>query len=166
MVGGEQRRVKVPLATGNKYVGLVFVFSTATGELLAIFPTGLYKRFASASPTRSANILRARIPRSWPFTVQAGRPTGFIGNVQSIADQSTVFSPTKEKPRGFVQRMRENTGAELRAVSSPEAAARGAEIVALATNALEPFFFGEHQRRHAYHHGAAERDDARRLGAL
>ena len=34
VIGGRQRRVKVPLAMGGKYVGLVFVFSTATGELL------------------------------------------------------------------------------------------------------------------------------------
>ncbi len=40
-VDGERRRVKVPLAMGNRYVGLVFLFSTATGELLAIFPDGL-----------------------------------------------------------------------------------------------------------------------------
>jgi ornithine cyclodeaminase/alanine dehydrogenase-like protein (mu-crystallin family) len=37
-----QRRVKVPLAQGSKYVGLVFVFSVASGELLAIFPDGFH----------------------------------------------------------------------------------------------------------------------------
>ena len=40
-IAGRQRRVKVPLAMGSKYVGLVFVFSIETGELLAIFPDGL-----------------------------------------------------------------------------------------------------------------------------
>ena len=40
-VDGKKRRVKTPLAMGNKYVGLVFLFSTDTGELLAIFPDGL-----------------------------------------------------------------------------------------------------------------------------
>ena len=38
MLTGRRRRVKVPLAMGGKYLGLVFVFSASTGELLAIFP--------------------------------------------------------------------------------------------------------------------------------
>ncbi|MFM2129401.1 MAG: hypothetical protein RL477_947, partial [Pseudomonadota bacterium] len=40
-IGNTQRRVKVPAAPGNRYVGLVLLFSTANGEPLAIFPDGV-----------------------------------------------------------------------------------------------------------------------------
>ena len=39
-VGENIRRVKVPAAPGERYTGLVLLFSTETGEPLAIFPDG------------------------------------------------------------------------------------------------------------------------------
>ena len=35
-----KRQVKLPLAPGNRYTGLVMLFSVETGEPLAIFPDG------------------------------------------------------------------------------------------------------------------------------
>ena len=37
---GNIRRVKVPCAPNDRYVGLVLLFSCETGEPLAILPTG------------------------------------------------------------------------------------------------------------------------------
>lgn len=48
VIGGRQRRVKVPRAGGGKYVGLVLVFSNESGELVAIFPTATCRRSVSA----------------------------------------------------------------------------------------------------------------------
>ena len=42
--GNNVRREKVPAAPGNRYVGLVLLFSTETGEPLAIFPDGVMQR--------------------------------------------------------------------------------------------------------------------------
>src|SRR5882724_11656825 len=39
-----QRRVKVPAAPNERYVGLVLLFSTHTGEPLAIYPDGVVQR--------------------------------------------------------------------------------------------------------------------------
>lgn len=41
---GGLRRVKVPAAPNNRYVGLVLLFSTQTGEPLAIYPDGIVQR--------------------------------------------------------------------------------------------------------------------------
>jgi hypothetical protein len=41
---GGMRRVKVPAAPGNRYVGLVLLFSSHTGEPLAIMPDGVIQR--------------------------------------------------------------------------------------------------------------------------
>src|ERR671932_678770 len=43
LVGGKPRRVKQPLADG-RWVGLVLLFSTETGKLLAMFPDGVMQR--------------------------------------------------------------------------------------------------------------------------
>src|SRR6201986_2147781 len=42
--GNTIRREKVPAAPGNRYVGLVLLFSTENGEPLAIFPDGVMQR--------------------------------------------------------------------------------------------------------------------------
>src|SRR5258708_37221170 len=42
--GGNERRVKVPSAPNARYVGLVLLFSSETGEPLAIFPDGVVQR--------------------------------------------------------------------------------------------------------------------------
>ena len=41
---GNMRRVVVPSAPGNRYVGLVLLFSTVNGEPLAIFQDGIMQR--------------------------------------------------------------------------------------------------------------------------
>src|SRR5204863_8315443 len=44
LVGGKPRRVKQPLAPGGRWVGVVLLFSTETGKLLAMFPDGVMQR--------------------------------------------------------------------------------------------------------------------------
>jgi len=143
MVGGRHRRVKVPLAMGNKYVGLVFVFSTATGELLAVFPDGLMQAIrVGVTNALSAKYLARKdssVMALYGSGWQAGPALTAMCKVLPI-EEVRIFSPTERNREAFVRRMRESAGAQLRAVSSPEEAAEGADIVALATNALDPFF--------------------------
>src|SRR3954467_15691375 len=45
LVGNKRRRVKVPAAPNDRYVGLVLLFSIQNGEPLAILPDGVMQRF-------------------------------------------------------------------------------------------------------------------------
>src|SRR5260370_7742466 len=45
------KRVKVPSAPHARYVGLVLLFSTATGEPLAIYPDGVVQRMRTGAPS-------------------------------------------------------------------------------------------------------------------
>src|SRR5438067_678726 len=45
LVEGLRRRVKVPAAPGNRWLGLVLLFSTTNGELLSIMNDGVLQRF-------------------------------------------------------------------------------------------------------------------------
>ena len=142
-VDGERRRVKVPLAMGNKYVGLVFLFSTATGELLAIFPDGLVQ----AIRVGVTNALSAKYMGRPESSVLGLYGSGWQARAGLLAmcsampiRQVRVFSPTVGHRRRFADEMNGQVNAEVRTVDTPADAAHGADIVLLATNALVPFF--------------------------
>src|SRR4029078_11578599 len=43
--GGAMRREKLPMLPGNRWMGIVLLFSSANGELLAIMNDGVLQRF-------------------------------------------------------------------------------------------------------------------------
>ncbi|MGH7824504.1 MAG: ornithine cyclodeaminase family protein [Candidatus Binatia bacterium] len=142
-VAGEQRRVKVPLAMGSKFVGLVFVFSTTTGELLAILPDG----FVQAIRVGVTNALSAKYMGRSDSSVLAVYGSGWQARPALLAmckvlpiQEIRVYSPTQGNRESFAKEMSQKVAAKIFAVPDPEKASRGADIVALATNALDPFF--------------------------
>ncbi len=58
--GGRIIKDKVPAAPGNKWVGLVLLFSAESGEPLAIFPDGFIQGLESRPAARSAARYLAR----------------------------------------------------------------------------------------------------------
>src|SRR5882672_1231272 len=69
--GGNERRVKVPSAPNARYVGLVLLFSSETGEPLAIFPDGVVQRMRVGA----ANALGAKY-----LARQDSRHVGILGS--------------------------------------------------------------------------------------
>lgn len=143
VVGGRQRRVKIPLAMGGKYVGLVFVFSTSTGELLAIFPDG----FIQAIRVGVTNALSAKYMARSDCSVMGVYGSGWQARPAVLAmcrvlplREIKIYSPTQSNRENFAAEMRRIIAADVIAVSSPEDAAKHADVVALTTNALDPFF--------------------------
>ena len=57
---GGIRKDKLPVAGGDKYVGLVMLFSTETGEPLAIFPDGYVQKLRVAGASAIAARYLAR----------------------------------------------------------------------------------------------------------
>jgi len=143
IVDGKQRRVKLPLANGNRYVGLVLVFSIETGELLAIFPDGLMQAIrVGVTNALSAKYLarhNSSVMALYGSGWQAGPALTAMCKVLPIKE-IRVFSPTKDNREAFVRKMSRSLGVKLIPVASPQEAANGADIVSLATNALDPFF--------------------------
>jgi alanine dehydrogenase len=140
VVGGALRRVKVPKA-GGRWVGLVQLYSSETGELLAIFPDGVAQRmrvgatnglgvkYLARKNARSAGIIGS----GW----QAGTQLMALLEARSI-EEIRVFSLTKENRDAFVEEMRKLTGANIRAVDSPEECVRDVDIIMAATSSIEP----------------------------
>ena len=132
-VGGLPRRVKQPLANG-RWVGLVLLFSTETGALLAMFPDGVMQRMrvGAASGLALKHLARedvstlALIGTGW----QAGAQLMAARAVRNFREVR-VYSPRRESREAFAA---ENEN--VRAVASVEACVEGADVILAATSSM------------------------------
>ena len=137
--GSRVIKTKIPSAPGDKYVGLVMLFSTVTGEPLAIFPDGVVQRMRVASSSALAARYLARPDAStlalFGSGWQAGSHLPAMCAVRPIK-LVKVFSPTKANLEAFVKDLQPKVSAEVRAAENPEDAVRDADIIATTTNSL------------------------------
>ena len=135
------RRQKVAAAPGGRYVGLVLLFSTETGEPLAIYPDGVVQRMrvGAISGLAAKYLARANaadvalIGTGWQAGGQALAVTA-VRNVKRIR----CFSPKRERRDEFAREMQAKLGVEIVPAESAREAVAGADIVLCATNSLEP----------------------------
>src|SRR5437763_8600349 len=138
LVGGKPRRVKQPLANG-RWVGLVLLFSTETGQLLAMFPDGVMQRLrvGATSGLGLKHLARedvktlALIGSGW----QAGTQLAAALAVRKFREVR-VWSPRRESREAFVAEARRRHDVELRAMESAAACVEGADVIAAATSAM------------------------------
>ena len=139
-VGENIRRVKVPAAPGERYTGLVLLFSIETGEPLAIFPDGEVQpmRVAGTSALAAKYLAKdgarsvALIGTGW----QAQAQLRAIDTVHEISDYR-VYSTRKENRDRFAMEWSEKLGTQIRPCATAEEAVADADIVLLATNSIE-----------------------------
>ncbi len=149
-VGGSTRREKVPAAPGNRYVGLVLLFSTVNGEPLAIFPDGLVQRMRVGATNGLACRYLARedaktaaiIGSGW----QAGAQAMAIAAVRPIT-RFRCYSPNKANREAFARDMSTRLGIDVVPAATVEEAIADADIVACATSALDPIIGHNHIRK-------------------
>jgi alanine dehydrogenase len=142
--GNNIRREKVPAAPGDRYVGLVLLFSTENGEPLAIFPDGVMQRLRVGA----ANGLGVKhLARKNAKTVgilgsgwQAGAQLMAVCAVRPI-ETIRCFSPNVQNREAFASEMSAVLGVTVTPVDSPEEAIGGADVVMCASNTLDPIFF-------------------------
>lgn len=137
---GTVRKDKQPLADG-RWVGLVLLFSTSTGEPLAIFPDGAVQRMrvGGSNGVAARHLARADaevyglLGAGW----QAGAQLMAMATARSLREVR-VYSPNPEHRAAFAEYYAEKLALPIRAVSTTEEAVRGAHIVGMATNAVGP----------------------------
>ena len=140
-VHGATRLEKLPLAGKGMFVGLVQLFSSETGELLAIMPDGLIQQ------------TRVGVTSALGMKVMARKNSGILGLIGSGGQAKAhyrfmtammplkkvkVFSPNPEHRKAFVEEMAKETGVPGEAVGSAEEATRDCDIVCSATNSSQP----------------------------
>src|SRR4029434_10512531 len=119
------------------------LFSTKTGEPLAIFPDGYVQKLRVAGATaiaarylapKDAKVM-ALLGSGW----QASAPLVTLSMVRNL-ERVKVFSPTPESRRRFVEEWGASVPAEVVETASVEAAIAGADIITATTNSTSALF--------------------------
>lgn len=142
--GNNMRRVKVPAAPGGRYVGLVLLFSSQTGEPLAIMPDGVMQRIRVGAANGLAVKYLARKDAGVVGILGSGWQAGAqLMAVCCVRDIKTIrcFSPNRERREAFAQEMTGVLGVEVVPAAQPEDAIGGADIVMCATNSIDNILF-------------------------
>jgi alanine dehydrogenase len=138
---GGIRKDKQRTAPGEKFVGLILLFSTRNGEPLAIMPDGVIQRLRVAC----ANALGAKYMAPPNASIYALIGSGWQASAQAEAmalvrslKEIRIYSPTPAKRERLAAELKERLGIDVRAVDDARTAVRGAHIVGAATNSLTP----------------------------
>lgn len=133
VVAGHRRRVKQPLANG-RWVGLVLLFSTETGALLAMFPDGVMQRLRVGA---ASGLALNRLARKDVETL-ALIGTGWQAGAQLMAARAVrrfrkvkVFSPRAESRAAFVAEF-----PDVQPVETIEQCVAGADVIAASTSSM------------------------------
>lgn len=141
--GGRTRKVKVPAAPGGRWVGLILLFSTETGEPLAILPDGVLQRMRVGASSGLAIRYLSR-PDASRLTIlgsgwQAYAQVMAAAAVRPISE-IRVFSPNRDNAQAFANSVEQKLELTTTVFASPEEAVSTADIVLCATNSLQAVF--------------------------
>ncbi len=137
---GTMRREKIPAAPGGRWVGLVLLFSTETGEPLAIFPDGYLQRLRVGATNGLGAKYLARSDASEVALIGSGwQASGQAMAITSVCKVKRIrcYSPNADHCATFASNMSSTLGVEVIAVESPEKAIKGADVVLCATNTVD-----------------------------
>jgi alanine dehydrogenase len=139
VVAGTARRVKQPKADG-RWVGLVFLFSTETGALLAVMPDGVMQRLRVGAANGIGLDYLARDDVRTLAIIGSGWQAG--GQLMAALatrpfETVRVFSPRAERREAFVAEAKaRHPGVEIGSVDSAEACVDGADVIMAATSSM------------------------------
>lgn len=139
--GGALRQRRVPGTPDRMFCGLIYLYSSVTGELLAIIHDGYLQKFrvAGTAAVGAKHLARADarvvglLGTGWQAQA-AVHCFAALGHLERIQ----VFSPTPGKKEAFAAQMSQEAGIEVVPVTSARDAVRGADIVYMATNSKDP----------------------------
>jgi alanine dehydrogenase len=147
------RKEKHPKAPGGKWVGLILLFSTRTGEPLAIMPDGIiqHQRVACTNAIAADHMADKKaevygvIGAGWQAHAQVLAMSG-VRNLKEIK----IYSPTRANREKLAKELGAKLNVLVRAVGSAEEAAKGSDIVGIATNSVTPVLKASMLESHAH----------------
>jgi ornithine cyclodeaminase/alanine dehydrogenase-like protein (mu-crystallin family) len=169
VIDGMRRQVKIASAPGNTYLGLIYLYSGETGELLAIIQdaylqklrVGATSAIAAKYLARPDSAILALFGTGW----QAGAHLLAFSKIRALK-KVRVFSPNREHCVSFAQEMSENLALEVVPVVSPREAVQDADIIVTATSSNEPVFKGEWLQEGVHVSSIVNSDEKRRRSEL
>jgi len=140
-VHGTVRLEKIPLAGQGKFVGLVQLYSAATGELLAIMPDGLIQQTrVGVTSALGMKVMARKNSQTLGLIGSGGQAKAHYRYMTAVMPlkKVKVFSPNPEHRKAFVAEMEKETGVAGEPVATPEDAVRGCDVICSATNSSRP----------------------------
>src|SRR3990172_1889254 len=143
--GETMRSEKIASMPDGKWLGLILLFSTKNGEILAMIKDGYLQRMrVGATSGLAAKYLSRRDSRvvglfgsGW----EAGAPPLALPPLRDLK-LIKVYSPTHANLEKFVTQMKRQISVEIRTETNPRSVVDGSDIIVGATNSLEPVFDG------------------------
>jgi ornithine cyclodeaminase/alanine dehydrogenase-like protein (mu-crystallin family) len=142
LVAGRRRETKWAREPGT-YCGLIFLFSTHTGEPLALIPDGVAQHLrVGAAAGVGAKHLAREDAAVIGMIGSGGMARTYLAAFREVRPirRVVVYSPTVEHREAYAREMADLHGIEVVAVGDARAAVAGADIVALCVSSLEPVF--------------------------
>lgn len=145
-IGGLRRLEKLRLLPGNKYLGLVLLFSIHNGELLAIMQDGFLQTMrvgaTSALAARCLARENSHVVGLFGTGGQAGPQLQGLCAVRKIS-KVKLYSPNEEHRRNFARIWEKRLEIEIQVEDEARPVVQGVDIVAPATSSLDPVFSGD-----------------------
>jgi ornithine cyclodeaminase/alanine dehydrogenase-like protein (mu-crystallin family) len=139
IIAGTPRRMKQPRADG-RWVGLVFLFSSETGALLAILPDGAMQRLRVGAANGIALKYLARENARTLAIIGSGWQAG--GQLMAALavhpfEQVRVYSPRPHSREAFVAEAKARyPGMDIRNIDSADECVDGADVIMAATSSM------------------------------
>lgn len=144
--GGVRRRRLLPVASGDRYCGLITLYSLQRLEPLAIMHDSYIQKMrvgaTSALGIRELANPDVRVAGLFGSGWQAQAHLEYMLRVRPSIEEVRVYSPTPEHRRAFAREWSERTGKRIVAVDEPHDAVTGCAIVTCATAGFDPCFDG------------------------
>ncbi|HVB13046.1 MAG TPA: ornithine cyclodeaminase family protein [Nitrososphaerales archaeon] len=143
---GILRQEEIPVTPYGKYVGLIYLYSIKTGELLAILNDGEIGRIrVSATCAVGADYLSRKdsstvglFGAGW----QAGTQIPALAATRDIK-KVNVYSPTPSRRREFCSEMSRKMGIDFFPVDEPKQAVTGADIIVASSSSRQAVCNGD-----------------------
>jgi ornithine cyclodeaminase/alanine dehydrogenase-like protein (mu-crystallin family) len=159
--GGGVRREKLPMLPGQRWMGIVLLFSSTNGELLAIMNEGVLQRFRVGGANGVSTKYLARqnaetvglIGSGW----QAGTQVMAVCEARKVR-KIKVFSPTRANREKFAEETSVQVGVQKIPVDSYQDSVKAVDIHRTTTNSRTPFL-GKWALAEGMHISAMQRDE-------
>ena len=143
---GRLREIRVPGTEDRKFCGMIYLYSSKTGELLSVIHDGYLQKFRVAGTAALGTKYLARKDAK----VMGMIGTGWQAQAEVLCqaavrklDKIKVYSPTPGNSAAFAKRWTDEAGVEIVPVASAREAVKGSDFIITATNAPEPVVLGE-----------------------
>jgi alanine dehydrogenase len=142
---GVKRRRILPVATGNRWCGLVILFDLEKLEPVAIMPDGVIQKMRVAAMSAvGAKYLAPEKPKVLGLFGSGWQASAHIQALCSLLpfERVKVYSPNQDNCRKFAREMSDKLGRSIEAVASAREAVEGSDCIQAATAAWDPVFDG------------------------